>query len=185
MNQDIEKKESLTLVYYKRRWGWMSLRHVPESALDEPGRISLYKVTPLDDSLDLGRLKVRDSTKAWQRIQEAAEEHMIDPQALPIKTLKEVCDRMGIPIAWATDRWPRRRFRSGKVVNRREERKIESLTPKKFRAIVKELDKLNKKSGLIVKILWLFNKRLGKGGAFVHFRITLEVDSRRYCSGSR
>ena len=105
----------------------MPLLHVPEAALDELGKISRYKFTLLEDQQELGKLKTRDSKEAWAKIVTSIKEQ-IDPRTLPIKTLQEVCDRVGISLDYATDRLPSKKRRLKRGVNRREKRKMGSVT---------------------------------------------------------
>lgn len=165
MNPVDTQEVACTPVYYKRRWVMMPLLHLPNGAVNESGRLSLYKVTPLDNQ-KLGELKIRDPERAWKKISASAKEQ-IDPRTLSNKTLKEICSRVDLPISWVTDRYIRNPRQIRKSIYRREKRKIESLSSKKFRKLRKELYKLNKKSAIIADILWWFNRLLGRAGSFV------------------
>lgn len=83
------------------------------------------------------------------------------------RDLKKLCAMNGIPLTWVTDRFQQTTTVQTGVVNRREKRKIQSLTTSQFQAIRKELLKLNTQVALIVRILWHLNQELKQGGGFV------------------
>ena len=148
---------------HQRHWVLVPLFHLPEGALDEEtGQLRSFKVTILDGE-PLGKLETRDSTPAMEKIARVIKACII-PRLWKEKSLKELCLRNDIPLAWVTDRFPRKKRGKGEDVNRREIRKNKPLLFSQFSKIRR---KLNKPTALILNILWYLNHSLEKGGGFI------------------
>ena len=150
------------VAYWKKRWVGVPFFHLPPGAETEDGQLARFKVTQLDGS-KIEPLAQREN-KALEKIQV---QETIVPWLWSEKSLKELCRENDLPLSWVTDRFPRKQYHTRRSDNRRELRKITSLTPTEFRRIRKELLKLNEQAALILRILWYLNGSIGPGGGFV------------------
>ncbi len=150
------------IAYWEKRWVAVPFFHVPEDAINESGDLMRFKVTPLE-----GHIIESPPRRENRALETMVVSESIVPRLWSEKALKQLCKRNDLPLAWVTDGFPRKKCRTSGDANRREDRKIKSLTPKEFRSIRRELDKLNKQAALIINILWFLNQSLGKGGGFV------------------
>ena len=153
------------VAYYKGREVNVPFLNLPDDAIDNEGNLKFFLITYIDNPQVIDPLPLRKS-KALKNFPALAKE-TIDPNALSDKDLKNLCKMNHIPLSWVTDRIKYKKIRDRKDLNRRENRKYESLALGEFRSILKELQKLNEQVALIVKILWFFNQELGKGGGFI------------------
>ncbi len=158
-----EKNKTFSVVYYKHHWVRIPLLNTIKSNEAENSKISL----------GFTNLEKRDASKLWDKIFESAKEE-IDPEVMPGSTLKEICYRVNLPIAWVTHRFVRTLNKRQKF-NRREDRKIEYISSKKFKKTITKLNKINKRSAIIIKILWWINRRIGKLGLFVTLESVLRL----------
>jgi len=152
------------LAYYKRRWVRVPLFYAPAEAVTETGELAYFRFIPVDGQVLTPPPKREDTAfdKNWSEARET-----IVPWLLPEKVLKELCRRNDIHLPWVTGRTPQRKGNSSGDANRRENRKIRSLTSKEFRQIHKELIKIDKQSALIASILWFLNDSFEEAGMFI------------------
>lgn len=152
------------MAYWKKRWVSVPFFHLPDGAITETGELARFKFTPLDGQ------KIEPLPKRENRALEknaASIKETIVPWLWSEKALKELCRQNDIPLNWVTDRFPRKARHTESEANRREERKIPSLTPKEYGRIRKEIVRLNEQVAVVVEIVWYLNQILGKGGDFV------------------
>ena len=127
----------------------------------------------VDNPPKIDPLSMRES-RAVQKYAAFAEDTIV-PWLWSKKALKALCIRNDIPIEWVSDWFSRKMRRSVGYPNRRENRKIGSLTLKKFKKVLKELKGLNEQSAVIASILWFLNSNLEEGGGYITLEEILRV----------
>ena len=163
---ELQQKLYFGVAYWKKRWVAVPFFHLPLDAEIEDNHLARFKVTALDDHKIEALAQRKNKASEKISVLEA-----IVPWLWDEKALKQLCRRNDLPLAWVTDRFPRKKYATKGSVNRRRNRKIHPLTSQEFTCIRKELAKLNEQAALIARILWYLNRALGQGGGF----ITLEA----------
>lgn len=146
---ELRQELQFSVAYWKKQWVAVPFFYLP------PG-------TEIEDS-HLARF-VQRKNKASERVPVL---ESIVPWLWAEKVLKQLCRRNGLPLAWVTDRFPRKKYATKGSANRREGRKLRPLTFQEFKGVRNELAKLNEQAALIARILWYLNRTLRKGGGFV------------------
>jgi len=147
-----KKNPPFCSAYYKGKWVGILLFFIPDSAQE----FHSARTPNLEESA---------GSKARESISGSIKEFIV-PCVMPKKELKELCKRNGIPLSWVTDKFPKK-TRKNKGIRRREKRKCRPLTPDEFRRFLQHLNRLDKTSGLVAKILWFLNRQLKQVGDFV------------------
>lgn len=160
------------LAYWKKRWVSVPFFYLPDGAITETGELARFKVTPLDGE-KIEPVPTREN-KALEKNADTVIETIV-PWLWSEKALKKLCRENDLPLGWVTDRFPRKKRSTRTEVSRRETRKLPSLIPREYRAIRKELFKLNEQIAVAVEIVWHFNRILGKGGDFVTLEEVLRL----------
>jgi len=152
---EIDSNPPFAPAYYQGKWVGIPLFFKPASPTSE-GFVPL--------GITFEPVKRRNSQLGWERIMSTIEEFII-PWFFPIDTLKEICRFNDIPMEWVMGLYAPAKSTLNR--QRREKRHYSPIKPNEYRKFIKCLEKINKQSAVIAKIIWFFNRNLKQGGDFV------------------
>ena len=138
------------LVYYKRKWRYLSLPCAPHCS-DDAGGGSAPKFKPM------------------------AEASAINPADLSLAALKELCFKNNIPLYWATSLEENKKGVYEPVYIQNRSRKTRSLTAVEARSLFKRLRPIDDQSELIAQILFFINGSMEKSGSYITLESLLRM----------
>ncbi len=159
--------------FFKGRLVAVPAPHIPPGAVEEDGRLHLYKFELLNKG-DEVEVPPRKSYFDWLLESGGLKSHVlepIDPNDLSDKETRDLCRRSGIPLGWVKPQLDRRKFkeRAADVGNvqyakKRRVKERELYSEPLFKKFLKCLGKVNKKSRIVAELLYHLNKLLLGGG---------------------
>lgn len=159
--------------YYQRRWVLVPLRYIPKEAEEDEGRekrIARYKSSELyEHEFDPIPKRI---CKSKEEIVESTIE-VLDPDSLSDKDLKKLCRMNHIHLSWIIEHSSKKFKKISSAINRREQRKSDSLSREEFKRLNVALksppvrNRLSKSSALIARLLWFLNRELSEVDSYV------------------
>lgn len=162
MTADSQLPIRFFVAYWKKRWLGVPLLLELYKNVEEDGTMPKYKLIPLDGSTI--EPSPRRECLFSQKVQIA---EVINPTAWNDKDLKALCCLNDIPTEWVTNRFPREVYNRQNEPHRQKTRSRRVLINDEYRKVQKELIQLNSQAALVARILWFFNRSIGRGGGFI------------------
>lgn len=101
---------SFRIAYWKKRWVAMPLFLLPPEARKPDGRCMQFEFVPTDGQT-IEPLPQRENNA----LEKVSVSEIIVPWLWSESALKQLCRRNDIPLAWVTDRFPRKNMRRTKA----------------------------------------------------------------------